>query len=111
LVTGTWGSVWIAHYASNGVGWVSNSIQQLANKVYLTEAIRNSVSAFYMNGVDYTTSSVPNTPPGALALSAAGASNEPMNGYIGEVIVFTRDLNTLERQDVESYLIEKWGIK
>ena len=32
-------------------------------------------------------------------------------GYIGEMIFYSRDLTDLERKDVETYLSNKWGIK
>ena len=33
-----------------------------------------------------------------------------LNGYIGEIIVYTRVLTALERRTVEGYLGKKWGI-
>lgn len=40
------------------------------------------------------------------------ASNlfQPLNGYIGEIIIFTRALKNQERQDVEQYLGQKWDV-
>lgn len=34
-----------------------------------------------------------------------------MDGYIGEVMIFTRSLNIAERLGVESYLKNKWGVE
>lgn len=36
---------------------------------------------------------------------------EYLNGNIGEIIIYDRDLSTKERQDIEAYLIKKWSIK
>ncbi len=38
-------------------------------------------------------------------------SNEFLNGEIGEIIIFERDLDTSERTAVHNYLSKKWGIK
>lgn len=39
-----------------------------------------------------------------------GYSGAYPNGYVGEIIVYNRALNTTERSQVETYLKSKWGI-
>ncbi len=34
-----------------------------------------------------------------------------LNGYIGEIIMFNRKLNSEERKAIEDYLAKKWGVK
>lgn len=36
---------------------------------------------------------------------------QPLNGYIGEIIIFTRALKKEERQAVEQYLGQKWDVE
>lgn len=36
---------------------------------------------------------------------------EPMQGYIGEIIIFDRALTNSERKSIEGYLSQKWGIR
>jgi hypothetical protein len=42
--------------------------------------------------------------------NTSGGPNSPFKGHVGEFIVFSRSLKLEERQDVEQYLIKKWGI-
>jgi hypothetical protein len=51
-----------------------------------------------------------NTDGGSISVGAQGSAAEPMDGFMGEVIVYRRALTTDERQRVERYLGLKWGI-
>ena len=43
--------------------------------------------------------------------AAGGAlASTYMDGYIGEVMIWTRALSTAEQTTVESYLYQKWGL-
>lgn len=44
------------------------------------------------------------------ARQVSGSASFFWNGDIGEIIIYNRDLSTLERQQVESYLSSKWSI-
>lgn len=46
----------------------------------------------------------------ALFIGARGDESIYANGYFGEIIVFSRALKAEERQSVEKYLGQKWGI-
>jgi hypothetical protein len=39
-----------------------------------------------------------------------GGMDAPFIGYIGEIVVFNSQLGTTDRQNVESYLAQKWGL-
>lgn len=47
----------------------------------------------------------------ALYIGARGGESTYSNGYIGEIIIFSRALKSEERSAVEKYLGRKWGIK
>jgi heme/copper-type cytochrome/quinol oxidase subunit 3 len=42
--------------------------------------------------------------------SASAGGQTPLDGWIGEVIAYNRDLTTAERQRLERYLAARWGI-
>lgn len=44
------------------------------------------------------------------ARSQTGVLNKPFFGKIGEIIIFNRSLNTSQREEIEKYLSNKWGI-
>lgn len=100
---------YIAHQAGS---WVSQTVvTQMINKAYVAVAVRTPLaSKFYVNQVDATANSAPITSPANLALGASGVKNEPLNGTIGEVIIYNRALPDDERKDIENYLIKKWKI-
>ena len=43
--------------------------------------------------------------------SGINTLSEQFNGYIGEVILFTKALTTSERQQIDAYLALKWGLQ
>ncbi len=76
---------------------------------------------FFQNGVhgtaDATTAGAFNAPPnvsntGSLFVGKHGSSALAVyfNGYIGELIIYDRNLKKEERQSVETYLGKKWGV-
>lgn len=53
------------------------------------------------------------TSPSATGLfvgAADGTANNAFSGYIGELLIWTRTLNTSEILAIETYLSDKWGI-
>lgn len=60
----------------------------------------------FNTNVGTATSGAANT----LNVGADDAQNNLLNGYIGELLIWTRTLNATEIADVESYLATKWGI-
>lgn len=65
-----------------------------------------SSASLYLNGASVGTGSFGNST--GVNTSRIGGGNE--SSYIAEIIVYTRVLNTTERQQVESYLSSKYGI-
>jgi len=70
----------------------------------------------YMNGTQSNTATSAATFSDSTGLligarSTAGSPSGPITGVIAEVILFTRVLSTIERQQVESYLANKWGLR
>lgn len=49
--------------------------------------------------------------PSGLAINTGQYSKEVSDCQVAEIIVFNRDISQSERQKVEAYLKEKWGIK
>jgi hypothetical protein len=81
------------------------------NTNYIIEVtFENNTASLYLNGVDAGNGSIGNleTPPNAQFLIGGGNGAEPAN--IAEVIAYNRVLNTSERQEVESYLANKYAI-
>lgn len=46
-----------------------------------------------------------------LIIGAQNGSTNHVNGRIGEVIIYERDLATSEKTDIENYLFKKWKLK
>lgn len=51
------------------------------------------------------------TGPNGLAINAGQYSKEVSDCQVAEIIVFNRDISQTEKQEVEAYLKDKWGIK
>jgi len=68
----------------------------------------------YVDGVadetDNTADAAWSTGAGNYALFAGNAGGREMKGDIAEVIIYDRELSDAERSNVETYLIEKWGL-
>lgn len=81
------------------------------NRTYTLSAVNNKTSQrFYVNGYDLTADSTRTTSPGRLAIGGAGKSGDPSDAQISEVIAYDRALSDAERQEVEAYLAERYGV-
>jgi hypothetical protein len=111
-------------FRTNGAGggfyeyWYANDI--FSSTTYATNQIV-AIESFYTSGgqrsliqnFSVTTTNTPSTPRNQSAgnnVIGRTFSNEYMMGYIHEVIVYNSALGTTERQQVESYLAQKWGL-
>lgn len=69
---------------------------------------------YYYNGTSQTLTAVSSPVPtqGLLSYAGAkiGANDQYYDGYIAEIIMYSRALSTQERVDVERYLGQKWGV-
>jgi Concanavalin A-like lectin/glucanases superfamily len=66
-----------------------------------------SAAVSFVNGTQYGTVATPGY-PGAIALGAGGEFSDPLNGDIGEVVLYDSVLSPADRQAVEDYLAAKW---
>ncbi len=82
------------------------------NRTYTMAAVNNMTEQrFYVDGHDLTGNATRNTPPGRLTVGGAGgASQDPSNSQVSEVIVYNRALSPAEREQVESYLATRYNI-
>ena len=111
-------------FRTNGAGggfyeyWYANDI--FSSTTYAINQIV-AIESFYTSGgqrsliqnFSVTTTNTPSTPRNQSAgnnVIGRTFSNEYMMGYIHEVIVYNSALGTTERQQVESYLAQKWGL-
>ena len=111
-------------FRTNGVGggfyeyWYANDI--LSSTTYATNQIV-AIQSIYTSGGQRSliqnfsifTTNTPSTPRNQSAgnnVIGRTFSTEYMQGYIHEVIVYNFDLSTTQRQQVESYLAQKWGL-
>lgn len=69
----------------------------------------STTSSLFFNG--NVSSSLTNNSSGGSVFYTLGRNNGITNGFVSEVIVYDKILNTIERQQVESYLAQKWGIR
>lgn len=99
-----WHSWWANEYAVNNS--ISNGVPAIMNISYSTN--RTTV----VNGGMLTTNNpgtVRNNPTTGNFIGKRVTDVQYLDGGIGEIIVFSRDISTNERQQVELYLAEKWG--
>ena len=101
----------------NGAGVVYNSNNYISvNNYYICCFQFNTNQSFFMNG-DLGTG-------GPTAFSFGSATNIPIfigtstyntsdgfNGYLSEILVYTSLVTSTQRQQVESYLGQKWGLQ
>lgn len=74
-----------------------------ANTIWVNGTQEDSDSNTSVNGNTANSS--------ALYIGARGDESTYSNGYLGEVVIFSRALKTEERKAVEKYLGKKWGVK
>lgn len=103
----------------NNDDFSSSTGQFSTNKKYVLSYIRNSTSSPTDSTVRLNGSSIiTNTPIRAgfdgsdlyFCVSSLSGTGRYFNGYISEIIIYSRTLSTQERQDIESYLGQKWGV-
>lgn len=102
----------------SGTGWNHHTVtfgsdsQIDINKYHIIASVlKNSTNTGYVNGtnVGSFSESKPATSKG-LSIGGYYLSTENFYGNIGELIIFNKGLTNTERQSVENYLSQKWGI-
>lgn len=112
--TGSTGS-----YAYSGLVQTGNSNTHMYGGVLSSTTSSSTgslITSYDGTAATYTTSDGPNVSTSAFPLTIGGmvessGAQYNLNGYVHEVIFFTRALSVIERQQVEGYLAWKWGLQ
>lgn len=109
----------VEHFVSNGAGgsdWTPVTVASFADLstriTSVTYLGSSSTMKVYTDGYIRSNGGRSSVPAGgqySIGQSYAGVGGN-YNGYIGEVILFDRVLNNTERNAIESYLGNKWGV-
>jgi len=88
---------------------LSTTAAQLISVVFESTAV-NSVG--YINNAALTITSSSFSQPTLSGTHHIGtrAGGFPMNGFIGEILIYSKTVSTLERSRISQYLGKKWGI-
>lgn len=102
-----WHSWWFNEYAVNNS--ITNGVPSIINVNYTTTrtTITNGGTPTTNNPVTPRNNSTSNNFIGRLPNTVA----QFLNGGIGEIVIFSREISTGERQQVELYLAEKWNLR
>ena len=95
--------------ATYGHTVLSTTAAQLISVVY-ESTFANSVG--YLNNAALTPSGGTFSQPTLSGTHYIGTRDGgfPMNGYIGEILIYSKTVSTLERSRISQYLGKKWGI-
>ena len=102
--------------SGSSLQWFTNSITHQGNNspYILSTLFSGTANTIFLNGVSSTNYSInTNFTVDSLRVGCK-YSNAPayfFNGYISEIIIYSRALNTEERKSVESYLAKKYSLK
>lgn len=100
----------IASYTTYN-GTAHNGTIELSTEPRIVSLIQNGTSAqFFDNGNALTAGAVDDETYRFGQIGALGNNQEPFDGYMAEIIVFTRALKNRERSAIESYLSQKYAI-
>jgi hypothetical protein len=107
ITNAVWHSWWINEYAVNNS--ITNGVPSIINVNYSTNrtTITNGGTPTTNNPNATRSNSTGNNFIGRLANTA----DQFLNGGIGEIVIFSREISTGERQQVELYLAEKWNLR
>jgi hypothetical protein len=97
-------SMWADSYLYNGSSTTNNEIW--------TAEFNGSSSVLYVDGTAGTTGNVGDNSINGFWIGEENGSNYPnWNGLIGEILIFDAILSEADRQKVEGYLAQKWGLE
>lgn len=89
------------------------SQMQIITHTYDGTTSNTSTNKVWINGTSVNANSGPSSGAAKTTTTtnvAIGAAASGMNGNIGEIVFFNRELRTSERQDIEKYLRDKWHL-
>lgn len=107
---GFWGGRYQQAYFA---GWVNgNGSGPLSNTSWHihTGTMDGSSSSIYENGTHIATNAGGVAGPNGLSLNGHAGTSEFSNAQVAEVIVYGKILSSSERERVEAYLAQKWGL-
>jgi len=93
---------------------ISSPITYSSNTLHTAYYDGTNEYVYTNGGIVYTNASSGNFSISAYMIGANlgySSDNQPWNGYIGEVIVYNAAFTLGQRQQVEGYLAQKWGLK
>jgi len=115
LILGYSSNTTITHSHLGTANKIENTISAYGNPIPRLHTFafgRKFGKESYTNGGQKISSSSQTTPLASYTNSSIGkASASYFKGYIGEIIVYSKDLSDSDRKLIEAYLIEKWRIK
>ena len=76
----------------------------------ITIYVSGSTLIPYTNGTAQTTKVGTTGTTSVLDIGAYQNSSQNWNGYIGDIIIYSNALSTTQRQSIEGYLAQKWGL-
>ena len=76
----------------------------------ITESWIAGTSILYINGISNYSGSLSSFTTGGIVIGNRYTLNESWPGHICEVIFYSGTLTTVQRQQVEAYLAQKWGL-
>ena len=94
-----YGSAQESAYSSVAGSWVI----QIGTRI-------SSVKAVYINGVAGTTPSTDSLNVTDTTVTIGKGDGLAISGQIGEILIYTGTMTTTQRQTLESYLAQKWGL-
>lgn len=96
------------HFAG---GFISQTSCYVPRGLFSVSCVRNTSakSQHWVQGIDISEATASVTAPGTLYIGCAGfLTNEPVNGYIQEVIVFNASLTDARVEEWNAYLRSRW---
>lgn len=94
-----YGSAQESDYSASAGSWVI----QIGTRI-------SSVKTVYINGVAGTTPSTDSFNEAVTTVTIGKGDSFAISGQVGEILVYTGTMTTVNRQLIESYLAQKWGL-
>ena len=104
-------------HANNYMPYVISNQRVIKNPIQFTLKYSSGAPKLYINSTDSYSGSAsgknifPGLSFGGGRPGSYGENYGYFKGFIGEIIVYSKDLNDADRKLIEAYLIEKWRIK
>lgn len=105
------------NFASAPVNWLGSTDAIISYLSTATPAVTGSIYSIWKNGTTVSLTQSTSTTVGNTNTTDTlniGARNNgsaiPMNGNLHEIIIYAAELSTTNRQKVEGYLANKWGL-